>query len=95
MAEAGEFAVDAAVAPGRVLVGEAQDESADLVRGRWASWSSGGLCPVFGDALLVPSEQGVGCDDLACSVWTGECGGDRAEQGPVVVVNDGLVGLAA
>ncbi|MFT5267289.1 MAG: hypothetical protein ACI88C_000713 [Acidimicrobiales bacterium] len=95
MAEACEFAVDTAVAPGRVLAGEAQDESADLVRGRWASWSSRGMGPVFGDALLVPSEQGVGCDDLACSSWAGECGGDRAEQGPVVVVNDGLVGLAA
>ena len=30
VAEAREFAVDAAVAPGRVLGGEAQDESTDL-----------------------------------------------------------------
>jgi hypothetical protein len=71
VAEAGEFAVDAAVAPGRVLVGEAQDESADLVRGRWASWSSRAMGPVFGYVALVSSEEGVGCDDPACSVWVG------------------------
>ena len=66
MAETCEFAVDAAVAPSRVLGGEAEDESADLVRGWWPSWPSGGLCPVTGDAAPIPSEQSVGCDDPAC-----------------------------
>ena len=92
--EAGQFAVDAAVAPDRVLGGEAKDESPDLVRGRWASRSSRGMCPVSGDASAVPSQQGVRCDDPACSSWPGESGGDGAEQGPITVVNGGSVDLA-
>ena len=48
-----------------------------------------------GDAATVPSEQGVGGDDPACSSWAGECGGDGAEQGAVGVVECGLVDLAA
>ena len=95
MAEAGQFAVDTAVAPGWVLGGETEDESADRVRGRWASWSSAGLCPVSGDAASMPSEERVGCDDPACSSWAGERGGDRSEQGAVVVVEGRSVDLAA
>ena len=95
MAEASEFAVDAAVAPGRVLSGEAQNESPDIDRGRWASRSSRGMCPVTGDAATVPLEQGVGCDDPACSTWAGERGGDRAEHGAVSVVDGGSVDLTA
>ncbi len=40
VSETGEFAVDAAVAPGWVLGGEAEDELSDLGGGRWASRSS-------------------------------------------------------
>jgi len=95
VAEAGQFAVDASVAPGRVLGGEAENESADLDRRRWASRSSRGMCPVTGDAASMPSEQGVGRDDPACSSWAGERGGDGAEQGPVAVVDRWSVDLAA
>jgi len=95
MAETNEFAVDASVSPGWVLDGEAENESADLVRGWWASWSSRGMCPVFGDAASVPSEEGVRCDDPAVSSLAGERGGDGTQQGSVVVVECGSVGLAA
>ncbi|MCP4961666.1 MAG: hypothetical protein GY925_20665 [Actinomycetia bacterium] len=95
MAEAREFAVDAAVAPGRVFGGEAEDESADLDQGWWSSWSSGGMCPVAGDAATVPSQKCVWGDDPVCSLWAGERGGDGAEQGSVVVVECGSVDLAA
>jgi len=95
MAEAREFAVDAAVAPGRVLGGEAEDESADLDRSWWSSWSSGGMCPVAGDAATVPSQKFVWGDDPARSSWAGECGGDGAEQGSVVVDDRTSVDLAA
>ena len=37
VAEADEFAVDASVAPGWVLGGEAEDESSELDRGWWSS----------------------------------------------------------
>ncbi len=38
--------IPAQLAPGRVLCGEAEDESSDLVWGWWSSWSLVGLCPV-------------------------------------------------
>jgi hypothetical protein len=95
MAEARQFAMDASLAPGRVLGREAKDESADLVRDRWASRSSRGVCPVSGDALAVPSKESVGGDEPACSSWAGERGSDGAEQGSVGVVECGSVDLAA
>ena len=95
MSEAGQFAVDTAEAPGRVVAGEAEDEPADLGRGRWASWSSSGMCPVSGDAAAVPAEQGVGGDQPACPSWAGERGGDRSEEGSIIVVECWSVDLAA
>ena len=96
MAEADEFAVDAPVAPGRVLGGEAHDQSAELDRRLVVvRVARVGLGPVAGDASAVPAQQRVGCDDPAVAAWAGERGGDRAEQGPVVVVERGSVDLAA
>ena len=48
-----------------------------------------------GDSATVPSEEGVGGYEPAGSAGTGECGCDRAEQGPVIVVECGSVDLAA
>jgi len=87
--------VDAAVAPGRVLVGEAEDKSAELRRGRGTAGWATGLCPVSCDASAVPAEQGVGCDDPAFAQAAGERGCDCAEQGPVVIGEFGAVDLAA
>ena len=95
VAEACEFAVDAAVAPGWVLRRETGDESSEFDRGWWSSWSSVGLGPVAGDSAPMPSEQGVGGDEPAGSARPGECGCDRAEQGAVVVVECWPVDLAA
>ena len=93
--EAGQFAMNATVAPGRILGGEAKDESLDVCRCRWASRSSRGLCPVTGDAATVPLVLGVGCDDPSGSSLVGERGGDRAEHGAVSVVDGGSVDLTA
>ena len=95
MAEAGQLALDAAVAPGWVLGGEAEDESSEFDRCWWATWSSVELCPGAGDAASVPSEEGVGCDDPAVPSLAGERNGDGAEQGSVVVVDLRSVDLAA
>ena len=38
-----------------------------------------------GDSLAVPSQQGVGRDDPPVAEPAGECRGDGAEQGPVVI----------
>ena len=48
-----------------------------------------------GDASTVSSQQCVGGDDPAGALWSGECGGDRAEQCPVIVGEGWPVGLAA
>ena len=95
LAETCEFAVDAAVAPSRILGGEAEDESSDRIRGWRSSWSSAGLCPVTGDAATVPSEQSVRGDDPGVPSWAGERGGEGAQQRPVVVVDGGSVDLAS
>ena len=95
MAEAYEFAMDASIAPGRVLGGEAEDELADRGCGRGASRSSRGMCPVTSDAASVPAQQCFGCDDPTRSFGAGERGSDRAEQGSVGVVECGSVDLAA
>jgi hypothetical protein len=63
VAEADEFAVDAPVAPRRVLRCQPDNETPDLGCGGWPSGSSGGLCPVAGDASSVTSRQGVGGDE--------------------------------
>ena len=38
VAEVGEFAVDAAVAPGRIVCGHSDDEPSDLGGGGWPAW---------------------------------------------------------
>ena len=95
MAESGQFAVDAAVAPGGVLGCEADHQSSDLGGGgRPARWSRG-LGPVSGDAASVPTEQGVGGDDPSDTSWARERSCDRAEKGPVIVGRLRLFDLAA
>ena len=94
VAEACEFAVDASVAPGRVLGGEADDESSEFDRCWWSSWSSVGLGLVASHSAPVPSEEGVGGDEPAGSTRPGECGCDGAEQDAVVVGDLGSADLA-
>lgn len=60
VAQATEFALDPAVAPRRVLVGETKKQPAELGRGRGSTRWATGLGPVPGDASAVPAEQGVG-----------------------------------
>ncbi len=85
VAEADEFAVDASVTPGRVLLCQSDDELADLGGGWGTSGASVRLGPVAGDAPTVPSKQGLGSYDPAVTVRAGERGGNRAEQAAVAV----------
>ncbi len=94
MSEAAEFAVDAAVAPCRVLPRHLQDEPAQLGRCRGPPGWSVRLGPVAGDASAVPAQQGVGCDEPTGSSGAGERGCYRAEQRPVVVAEVGPIDLA-
>ncbi len=74
VAQASEFAVDAAVAPGRVVAGEAKDELAELGGAGLSSGWPGWLGPVPGDAAAVPAQQGVGGDEPASTPGAGERG---------------------
>jgi hypothetical protein len=95
VAEADEFAVDASVSPGRVLVGEAHDQASQLGSDWRSAWASlGALGPVSGDSSAVPSQQGFGCHDPAVPEPAGECRSDRAEQAAVVVGDHRSVDLA-
>ena len=64
VAEAGEFAVDAAVSPSGVLGGQAQDELSDHGMCWWSarSGTSPGVVPFSCDESAVPRQQGRGCD---------------------------------
>ncbi len=88
VAETGEFALYAAVPPGRVLRGESHDQLAQFDGGRWSSRASSWcLGPVVGDAFAVPAKQRFGCHDPALPPCSGKGRGDGVEQGPVVVVD--------
>ncbi|MBN2195175.1 MAG: hypothetical protein JW751_20325, partial [Polyangiaceae bacterium] len=60
----------ATVAPGEVLVGEADDEVADLVGFAWSSRLPSHLRGVvlLGDELMEPSEDGIRAGDLAAGL---------------------------
>ena len=56
VSEPGEFALDAAVAPGGILLGQAQHQVADLVTDRWAAGPVGSRS-ILGDQAAVPGQQ--------------------------------------
>jgi hypothetical protein len=62
VSEPDEFALDAAVAPGRILLCQAQHHVPDLVTDRWAAWPVG-IGPLFPDQAPVPGQQGRWSDD--------------------------------
>jgi hypothetical protein len=60
VAESEEFALDAAVAPVRVLAGEARDELVEFAGSRTLSARSPAVgCPLSADELAVPAEEGL------------------------------------
>jgi hypothetical protein len=63
--QGGGFAVDAAVAPVRVLSGEPEDERSDAADGRWSTGALGTGCSgvVSAEEVAVPAQDGVGGDD--------------------------------
>ena len=95
LAEPGEFAADSPVAPGRVVGGHVDDESADLNKCGWPTRASDGLGPVTGDSSPMPAQQGVGGDEPSAASEAGECVGDRGEQRPITVIELRSVVLSA
>ena len=97
VSESVEFAVDAPVAPGRVLAIETEYESADLC---WCGWSAGSRCrwlgPVAGDETAVPSDHGGGFDDQhhGCESGPVEGGREHGQDGPIGGCESGTVDLS-
>ena len=70
VAEAGEFAVDAAVSPGRILGGQTHDQGAEAggIGGSTRPGRPGG--PAAGDQLAVPAQDGGRDDDnIKGGIW--------------------------
>ena len=61
MAESDQFALNASVAPVRVLVGHPQHQGAEGLWGGWAAGLSSWVGPAAGDEVGVPAQQGSGC----------------------------------
>ena len=78
VAEADEFAGDAAAAPCRVVGAHLDDEATQLHRGAGPPGRPGGLGPVAGDAAWVPAHQGLWCDEPAGSLRSRQGCRDRA-----------------
>ncbi|MCP3935300.1 MAG: hypothetical protein GY708_08000 [Actinomycetia bacterium] len=96
VAESGEFALDAAVCPQVGLSVASHDQVAQLCAGWWpAAALLGWLGPVAGDTASVPAKQCFGCDQPALATRAGECHGDAAEQGSVVVCDGWSFDLVA
>ena len=65
VSEAGEFAVDAPVAPGRVLAGHGAAPERDSPRGRAVGRARSRVGPAAGDEVGVPAQQRARGDDQA------------------------------
>ena len=71
VAESGELAVDAAISPGRVLGGQAQDQRADTGGDGGTTWPDGRGGPAAGDELPVPAQDRGGCDEQPAAATGG------------------------
>ena len=62
-AHGGELTVDAAVAPGRVLLRQPEDERGGSPRGTRPTGTAVGIGPALGDEVPVPAQQGRRLDE--------------------------------
>ena len=85
VAESDEFAVDAPVSPGRVLVGEPQHQRADRGAGRWPAYGCRlvRVGPRAGQEFAVPAQQGSRADETERPQWAWEVAGERCHDQPV------------
>ncbi|MGO8870298.1 MAG: hypothetical protein ACLQPH_02655 [Acidimicrobiales bacterium] len=78
----GEFAVDPAVSPSRVLPGQADDQAHCAGRGRRSARHLR-VGPLPLDQLPVPAQQGVGLHEEAMELGTGQQPAETGEKSPV------------
>jgi hypothetical protein len=94
VAESGEFAVDASVAPNRVLGGQAHRQ---YPQSGWDRWSAGSAIvggPAAGDESSVPAQECGWGDEHACSAAVGESSDEDGDQCSVGPIHPGSRGAA-
>ncbi len=94
VSEAGEFALDAAVSPARVLPCQPDDELAELAVDARAT----GLVrvgPFLGDQASVPGQEGGGGDESVAAQFAGQESGQAGQDGSVRPGGAGWAELAA
>jgi len=93
-AEPSQLALDALVAPPRVLPGEADNQLLHLLIQWWSAYPVW-IGPHAGDQPPMPAQQGLGLDEEARPVSPGQDAADRSEQCPVGRFEPGACDLAA
>jgi hypothetical protein len=92
---AGWFALDALVAPVRVLPGQADDQLLQLLV-QWRSPRSAvRVGPRAGDQASVPAQQRLGLHEEARPLGAWQCPAERGEQGAVSGLEPGTCYLSA
>jgi hypothetical protein len=89
MAELEQFALDALVAPGRVLAGHLFDQGGDRVVDWWATGAVR-VGPFLGDQAAVPPQDGGRGDQAVTAQHRGQAWDQRGEHGSVGPVEAGL-----
>lgn len=90
-----ELALDALVAPGRVLPGQPDDQLLCLLVQRWPTRPTARVGPGVGDQAPVPAQQGLGLHGEARPAGPGQDAADRGKQRPVGELQLGSWNLAA
>jgi hypothetical protein len=94
VAETDELALDAPVAPARVLPGQLPGQRADLIGDQWASRGVR-VGPFCLDKAAVPGEQGARGHHQVRSEAGGKQPGQGGDHGAIGPVRPGAAGLAA
>jgi hypothetical protein len=90
-----ELALDALVAPARVLSGKADDQLLDVLIERWTPTPAAGIGPGVGDQAAVPAQHGLGGDQEAGPVGSWQHAADRGEHGSIGRLQPRSMDLAA
>jgi hypothetical protein len=90
-----ELALDALVAPARILLGQADDELVDAVVERWSPLSMTRVGPRACDEAAVPAQQRLGLHEEARPASPRQRAADRSQQRPIGGLQPGSWNLAA
>src|SRR6202166_2373130 len=94
-AELDQLALDAAVAPSRVLAGETHDEGGGLLIHRWTSGHAMWIGPAPSDEPTMPGEQGLRGYRKAAPARAGEEAAQCRQKGAIGGLVDGTANLSS